>query len=98
MKKRRILNAVMVLLIFVMIGGAVMYAGSLKGWFDKGSSESFAKANRSVGIASVVRNGVGFSLSEETVLRDGDSLRTAGMSSLSVDAARVSIVRIILAM
>ena len=92
MKKRRILNAVMVLLIFVMIGGAVMYAGSLKGWFDKGSSESFAKANRSVGIASVVRNGVGFSLSEETVLRDGDSLRTAGMSSLSVDAARVSIV------
>ena len=92
MKKRRILNAVMVLLIFVMIGGAVMYAGSLKGWFDKDSSESFAKANRSVGIASVVRNGVGFSLSEETVLRDGDSLSTSGMSSVNVDAAEVSIV------
>ena len=77
----------MVVLVFVMIGGAVMYAGSLKGWFDKGEETSYTLADPGVGSSSLIRNGVGFSISSETTLRDGDKLSTAVMSTLGIKAS-----------
>ena len=87
MKKNKILNILMVFLIFVMIGGAVMYAGSLKGWFDKKEEINNAVADPGVGVSSVVRNSIGFSVAEGTVLRDGDELTTSVMSTLSVSSS-----------
>ena len=77
----------MVLLVFVMIGGAVMYAGSLKGWFDKKEEIVNAVADPGVGTSSVVRNNIGFSIGEGTVLRDGDAVTTAAMSTLKLNAS-----------
>ncbi len=81
-KKNRILNIIMVLLAFVMVGGAVMYAGSLKGWFDKNDKIHTAVAEPGTGSSSVTRNGVGFSIGSSTALRDGDILATSSMSTL----------------
>ena len=91
-RKNRILNIIMVLLAFVMVGGAVMYAGSLRGWFDKNEDISFATVTPGVGSCSIEREGVGFSLGKETNLRDKDTVKTSLMSTLSVKVGNTDLV------
>lgn len=78
-KKNRILNAVMVVLIAVIIVSGVIITGNIRGWFDK-DTESSALASKVRGTTVITRSGVGFNISEDTALREGDVLETANLS------------------
>ena len=91
-RKNRIRNFIMVVLIFAMIGGAVLYAGNLKGWFRKDADRSNAVICPGAGSSSMTRGGVAYSLSEETPLRAGDGLKTAAKSTLILNSKETKLV------
>ena len=85
MKKKKIANLVMVLIIIAIISAGIIGVGLYKGWFDK-SSEDTALLCNIRGITELQRDGIAFAVTEDTVLRQGDRV--------SVDAgATVSIAR-----
>ena len=81
MKKNKALNIIMAVLIVFMFAGALMHAGSLKGWFDRKDESKTAIAKAELGISSIERDGIGFSLSDESALRNGDVVETKDLSS-----------------
>ena len=92
MKQKKILNLMLVLLIGLLIAGSVMYAGSLKGWFSKEDQKDAAYVSGTSGSVNVERSGVGFSVSDGTVLRDGDILETRSGSGVTVNSGKNSVV------
>ncbi len=85
-KKNRILNIAMIALIAMVGVCAVLAAGSIKGWF--GGDRANGQAKQIIGIASIERNGVVYSISADTLLRDGDILTTRAGSSLIIEAGK----------
>lgn len=74
-RKKRLLNAVMVILILIIAACGVLAAGSIRGWFDKGT-ESWITSGHISGVVSIERNGIGYSLQDGQGIKSGDVIET----------------------
>lgn len=59
MKKRKIANAIMVAVICLIVAGAVLGVGFLRGWFDR-PEEASASLSEVRGLLTLERNGASF--------------------------------------
>ena len=75
MKKRKIANAVMVAVICLIVAGAVLGVGFLRGWFDR-LEEASASLSEVRGLLTLERNGAAFTPEAGSALRTGDTLTT----------------------
>ena len=73
MKKRKIANAVMVAVICLIVAGAVLGVGALRGWFDR-PEEASASLSEVRGLLTLKRNGASFTPEAGSALRTGDTL------------------------
>ncbi len=76
MKKKKIANIVMVVIIIAIAVSGILGVGHIKGWFDK-SDESTAVLTDFRGIITLQRDGVAYATTDETVLRKGDKITCA---------------------
>ena len=83
MKKRKILNLLMVLIIALMGFFGVMTVGSLKGWFGNQDDIVWQLENKK-GIVTVERNGIAYEVENGFSLSEGDILRTKISSEVSI--------------
>lgn len=91
MKRRnKLLNIAMSAVIVLIAVSAVIGVGSIRGWFDKSTDNAGTKDV--LGIASIERSGIVYSVNSQTKLRDGDILTTRSGSSVTVDAGENSLV------
>lgn len=72
MKKRKIANAVMVAVICLIVAGAVLGVGALRGWFDR-PEEASASLSEVRGLLTLERNGTSFTPEAGSALRTGDT-------------------------
>ena len=86
-RKKRLLNAVMVILILVIAACGVLAAGSIRGWFDTGT-ESWITSGHISGVASIERNGIGYSLQDGQGIKDGDVIETKQGSTASLQLGK----------
>lgn len=84
MKKKRILNICMVIMIFLVIACGVVAVGSVKGWFDKEDDVFGMMVTEKNGIAMIERNGVAYEVETGTSIRKEDGLYTKTSSSLTI--------------
>ncbi|MCR4893664.1 MAG: DUF4430 domain-containing protein [Eubacteriales bacterium] len=91
MKKSRTLNIIMAVLVLAVVLSGVIFAGSLRGWFSSKSEEGSACLQDISGSVNIERNGIGFSSSGETPLRDGDIVETRSGSYATVRAGKNSV-------
>ena len=91
MKKSRTLNIIMAVLVLAVVLSGVIFAGSLRGWFSLKSEEGSACLQDISGSVNIERNGIGFSSSGETPLRDGDIVETRSGSYATVRAGKNSV-------
>lgn len=82
-RKKRLMNAVMVILILVIAACGVLAAGSIRGWFDTGT-ESWITSGHVSGVVSIERNGIGYSLQDGQGIKDGDVIETKQGSTASL--------------
>ena len=73
MKKRQIANLIMVAIIVVIVAAGILWAGHILGWFDKEKEDGALLTDRA-GIITLSRDGVAFTVTEDTVLRNGDRI------------------------
>lgn len=71
--KKKIANAVMVAVIIAVAAAGILGVGHIKGWFDK-SDAGTAVLTDFRGIITLQRDGVAYSTTDETVLREGDRI------------------------
>ena len=98
-KKKKILNAVMVVMAAFVVVGGVLGVGHIKGWFKpknepQSPAESVMTVDRIVGICKIERMGVGYTLKEGDVLQPGDILETANLATLTIRSDDGSVFRI----
>ncbi|MGN0355468.1 MAG: hypothetical protein ACI4EI_10390 [Muricoprocola sp.] len=74
-RKKKLWNAVMVLLILVIAGSAVLTVGKIKGWFDK-PEDMVVSSGMIKGVVNIQRQGIGYALSPESALQSGDLIET----------------------
>ena len=74
-RKKRLMNAVMVILILIIAACGVFVAGSIRGWFDTGT-ESWITSGHVSGVVSIERNGIGYSLQDGRGIKAGDVIET----------------------
>ena len=86
-RKKRLLNAVMVILILIIAACGVLVAGSIRGWFDTGT-ESWITSGHVSGVASIERNGIGYSLQDGQGIKDGDVIETKQGSTASLQLGK----------
>ena len=86
-RKKRLLNAVMVILILIIAACGVLAAGSIRGWFDTGT-ESWITSGHISGVASIERNGIGYSLQDGQGIKDGDVIETKQGSTASLQLGK----------
>ena len=86
-RKKRLLNAVMVILILIIAACGVLAAGSIRGWFDTGT-ESWITSGHVSGVASIERNGIGYSLQDGQGIKDGDVIETKQGSTASLQLGK----------
>ena len=70
--KKRIANIIMVVIILAVAAAGAVYAGTVRGWFDK--SENSAVLTEIRGIVNITREGVSYPVNEDTVLRGDDRI------------------------
>ena len=90
-KKKKILNAVMVVMAAVIVVGGVLGVGHIKGWFKPkteplGPEESVLTVDRTLGVCKIERMGVGYELKVGDVIQPGDTLETADLATLTLKA------------
>lgn len=73
MKKKKTANIVMVAVIIAIAVSGILGVGHIKGWFDK-SDDNTALLTDYRGIITMQRDGVAYTTSEDTLLRDGDKI------------------------
>ena len=73
--KKRLLNMIMVLLIFVIAASGVLTVGKIQGWFDK-TEDTYATSGQTMGTVNIQRNGIGYTLSADSALQSGDLIET----------------------
>lgn len=86
-RKKRLLNAVMVILILIIAACGVLAAGSIRGWFDAGT-ESWITSGHISGVASIERNGIGYSLQDGQGIKEGDVIETKQGSTASLQLGK----------
>ncbi len=74
MKKRQVANLIMVAIIVVIAAAGILWAGHILGWFDKLDKGEGALLTDRSGIITLSRDGVAFTVTEDTVLRSGDRI------------------------
>lgn len=74
MKKRAILNGVMIVIIVVMMIGGIAGVGYIQGWFDH--TEDRAMLQKIVGVVQMERSGINYTVEGATALRPGDRITT----------------------
>ena len=85
MKKKKFFNLIFVLLIVCILTAGVLGAGFIRGWFDAPSGEQ-ATLSSTRGVAELLRDGVRFTVSENTPLRAGDVLTCREGASVQIQA------------
>lgn len=73
--KKKLLNAVMVVLILVIAASGVFTVGKFKGWFDK-TEDAVLTSGSIKGVANIERKGIGYSLDSNMPLQAGDIIET----------------------
>lgn len=73
--KKRMLNILMAVLIVVIAVSGLLTVGKIQGWFER-EEEAVMLSNKIKGVANIERNGIGYTLSSGTVLKNGDILET----------------------
>jgi len=85
-RKKRLLNTLMTVLIAAIALAGVMAVGSVRGWFV---GESTAAVSDKLGSANIERQGIAYSLTKGTALADGDSIETLDGSTVTVDMDQI---------
>lgn len=85
-KKNKLLNVLMIMMIMLIALSATIAAGSIKGWFTQ--NEDNARAEEIIGLASIERSGIAYTISNQTDLQDGDTLSTRAGSTLNIEAGK----------
>lgn len=75
MKKRTIMNMLMVVIIVAIVAGGILGVGHIRGWFDSADGTQ-AVLQEIVGVVNMERNGVRYTVEGATVLRAGDQITT----------------------
>lgn len=75
MKRRKLANGIMVLLILVIGAAGVLTAGFIRGWFDRDTEAATLTELR--GVVTMKRDGVAYPVEPNTILRRGDVLVTS---------------------
>ena len=83
MKKKKILNLIMVVVIILTAFCGVMAVGSLKGWFDK-EQDNYLKVTGKTGIVTIERSGIAYEIQDDLLLHNTDILRTKISSEILV--------------
>ena len=73
MKKKKIANIVMVVIIIAIALSGIIGVGYIKGWFDK-ADKNTAVLSDFRGIITLQRDGVAYATTDDTVLRKGDKI------------------------
>ena len=73
--KKRLLNIIMVLLILVIAASGVLTVGKIRGWFDK-PEDVYVTSGQTKGVVNIQRNGIGYTLSADSSLQNGDVIET----------------------
>lgn len=73
MKKKRTANIVMVAIIIAVAVSGILGVGHIKGWFDK-ADETIAVLTDFRGIITLHRDGVAYTTTDDTVLRENDKI------------------------
>lgn len=91
MKKRKVANLIMVILILVIAAAGVLTAGFIRGWFDHDAQAATLREIR--GVVTMQRGGVAYSVDSDTVLRKGDTIVTSprGTASIQIGESLVSL-------
>lgn len=74
-RKKKWMNVVMILLILVIAASGVLTVGKIQGWFEKAETAEVLSGTIR-GIANIQRQGIGYTLNQDTVLRSGDLIET----------------------
>jgi hypothetical protein len=74
----------MAALIIVMLCCGLMIVGQNKGWFLGADARTNAIARETLGVSSLERGGIAYSISKNTIFRDGDILETKTGSSITI--------------
>lgn len=82
MKKRKVANLIMVILILVIATAGVLTAGFIRGWFDHDAQAATLTEIR--GVVTMKRGGVAYPVDSETVLRKGDTIVTSPRGTASI--------------
>ena len=85
MKKKKIANIVMVVIIIAVIAAGVIGTGFYKGWFDRVSADTALLCDIR-GITELERDGIAYFVSEETVLRCGDRISVEAGATVRIRA------------
>ena len=72
MKRRKLANIIMVILILTIGAAGVLTTGFIRGWFDRG--DGVATLTELRGVVTVRRDGVAYPVELNTILRRGDVL------------------------
>lgn len=73
--KKKLMNLVMVLLILVIAASGILTVGKLKGWFEK-AEDVIVSSGQTKGVVNIQRQGIGYTLKEETPLHSEDVIET----------------------
>ena len=88
MKRNKVFNLIMIAAIVAILGGGILLIGNLKGWFDKDTSQNPSPSSITVkelaGIVNIERNNVGYYLSDDSKLRQGDIIQTLSGSKVKL--------------
>ena len=74
-KKKKLLNIGMVLLMIGIAAGGMLIVGRIQGWFDR-TEDAIVTSGLIKGVANMERNGIGYTLDQDQVLRSGDRIET----------------------
>ncbi len=95
LKKKKLLNLIMVVAIVAIIVAGVLSVGSLQGRFDKPENEqlTFISSDKS-GSVSIERAGISYSLKNGVHIRDGDRIETLNASTVTLYLDEMNCVRL----
>lgn len=92
MKKKHLLNLMMILAIVIIAAAGILTAGSILGWFDR-AAEDTAELSQIRGIVTLQRDGIACKASAGTVLRKGDRIETGtgAEAEVQVGGSRIAL-------
>ncbi len=95
LKKKKLLNLIMVVAIVAIIAAGVLSVGSLQGWFDKPENKQlvFVSSDK-LGSVSIERAGISYSLRNGVHIRDGDRIETLNASSVTLSLGEMNCVKL----